>query len=147
MTRHPTPSSNSSSVSASVNNNRLVRTLGVNRIRNAFGSTGVTAGGNTVALGSGGASGASGALAYGEEKSRVKTAAEKAAESILVDHAVSGPVAWAEGYGGWGKSYGENGNADLSNAIGGVAFGIDTALGDTTWRSASWVAMATPPSN
>lgn len=114
-------------MSASVENSGLVRNLGSNRVRSSFGSVGAGQG-NVVALGGSGSS----ALAYGEEKA--KTPAELAAESILVTPEKAGPVAWAEAYGGWGKSFGENGDADLSNSIGGIAFGIDTALADTTWR-------------
>ncbi|THV17281.1 autotransporter domain-containing protein [Rhizobium rhizophilum] len=118
-------------MSASVENSGLIRNLGSNRVRSFFGSVGAGQG-NTVALGTGSTGGNSTALAYGEEKT--KTAAELAAESILVTPKPAGPVAWAEAYGGWGKSFGENGDADLSNSIGGIAFGIDTAVPDTTWR-------------
>jgi len=118
-------------MSASVENSGLIRNLGSNRVRSSFGSVGAGQG-NTVALGTGSTGGNSSALAYGEEKT--KTAAEMAAESILVAPKPAGPVAWAEAYGGWGKSFGENGDADLSNSIGGIAFGIDTAVADTTWR-------------
>lgn len=112
--------------SVSLENSGLIRSLGGNRMRSAFGSVGAGPT-NVVSLGS-----TSAALAYGEEKA--KTPAELAAESILVTPEKAGPVAWAEAYGGWGKSFGENGDADLSNSIGGIAFGIDTVLADTTWR-------------
>ena len=116
-------------VSASLENSGLIRSLGGNRMRTAFGSVGAGQT-NVVSLGSTGSTSA--ALAYREEKA--KTPAELAAESILVTPEKAGPVAWAEAYGGWGKSFGENGDADLSNSIGGLAFGIDMALADTTWR-------------
>lgn len=121
----------SQGLSASLENTGLMRNLGGDRIRSSFGSAGA---GRNGAIALGGTSGAntSGALAYGEEK--MKTPAELAAESILAPPKPQGPVAWGEAYGGWGKSFGENGSADLSNSIGGVAFGIDTALADTTWR-------------
>lgn len=115
------------SMSASLENSGLIRSLGGNRMRSAFGSVGAGQS-NVVSLGGGSSS----ALAYGEEKA--KTPAELAAESILATPENNGPVAWAEAYGGWGKSFGENGDADLSNSIGGIAFGIDTTLGDTSWR-------------
>lgn len=118
------------SVSASLDNSGLIRSLGGNRMRSAFGSVGAGQT-NVVSLGSA-TGGNTAALAYSEEKA--KTPAELAAESILVIPEKAGPVAWAEAYGGWGKSFGENGDADLSNSIGGIAFGIDTVLADTTWR-------------
>jgi outer membrane autotransporter protein len=116
---------------ASLKNSGLIRNLGSNRVRAFFGSVGA-AQGKGVALGTGSSGGNSAALAYDEENA--KTPAEIAAESILVVQQPAGPVAWAEAYGGWGRSFGENGDADLSNSIGGIAFGIDTALADTTWR-------------
>jgi outer membrane autotransporter protein len=115
-------------MTVSLETSGLIRNLGSSRVRSSFGSVG--AGQNTVVtLGTGTQSSA---LAYGEE--RTKTPAELAAESILVPQQHTGPVAWAETYGGWGKSYGEDGDADLSNSVGGIAFGIDTVIGDTTWR-------------
>lgn len=112
------------STSVNLDNSRFVRVLGIDRIRSAFG--GVGAQGNTGGVVS------SGLTAYAEE--RPKTPAEVAAQSILADPQVSPPVFWAQAYGGWGQTFATAETAPLSNVLGGMAVGADTAVGDSNWR-------------
>ncbi|MBA4791971.1 MAG: autotransporter domain-containing protein [Rhizobiales bacterium] len=42
------------------------------------------------------------------------------------------PVLWAQGYGGWGDSYGNGNAATVSNSLGGFLIGADVGLGGET---------------
>lgn len=112
------------STSVNLDNSRFVRMLGVDRIRSAFGGVGTQSNSGGVV--------SSGLTGYAEEKR--KTPAEIAAQSILVDPEVSPPVFWAQAYGGWGRTFATAETSALSNVIGGMAIGADTAVGDSSWR-------------
>lgn len=58
------------------------------------------------------------------------------------------PVMWMQAFGGWGNSFSNGNAATISNSIGGVMGGVDTALGEN-WRlglyggfSQSWFDVA-----
>lgn len=120
------------STAVNLDNSRFVRTLGIDRVRQAFGDVGTTGQG---------ASG-TGPLGYAEEKSRQKTAAEMAAESILVSPAAAPSVFWAQAYGGWGQTFSSANSDSLSNVIGGIALGADTLVGDSGWRLGAMAGYA-----
>jgi outer membrane autotransporter protein len=121
-----------SSTTMTFDNSRFSRTVGIDRLRSAFGDAGAS-GGTTYVLGAP-ASGGNGALGYAEANQSQPTSAELATQSILADPRTAPAVVWAEGYGGWGRTDGDANASGVTSSTGGVMFGIDGPVADSSWR-------------
>ncbi|TQX82861.1 autotransporter domain-containing protein [Rhizobium sp. rho-13.1] len=115
---------------ATFDNSRFVRTIGIDRLRSAFDGVGA-ASGSVFVLG-GPPGGASSALGYGETQST--TPAAQAAAAILADPYSARAVGWGQAYGGWGRTDGDANAAGIKDSVGGVAIGADAPFRETTWR-------------
>lgn len=125
-----------SSTAMTFDNSRFSRTVGIDRLRSASGDVGAS-GATSYVLGGPAptsASGSSGPLGYAEPNQSLPTPAELATQSILSDPRTASAVVWAEGYGGWGRTDGDANAAGVRSSTGGVMFGIEGPVADSSWR-------------